>query len=433
MKTTLTADTERNAQDGPPAIAPHDGTLYHSWFLEPGPTSLSARCSVLTPAGLEHIFRHKYVPGHCTYLDNYLNPSWAYLTSLLPPWLAPNAVTTLGGLHCAVMYAVMWHYSPNFNSVVPDWTLLLCGYCTIAYYTLDCMDGKQARRTGTSSPLGQLFDHGFDCICNLGHLAAAGGYSMCGGTRYYVGLQLILQGSFWVAQWEEYYTRMLPHSTSDFFGVTEGVYGLGLLNILMAFLDRESLFLRPLGHALPQWAADEFLPDYLTQLEIRYAYVLGWAVTAIYLVVASVHRVMRHLESDKVRWSVRFSALSKLLVPLVTGVAPMLLPTEFLRLNARSVSVAMGLVFSIVTKKIIVFSMAKMAYASIQPDVLPFALACLLIRHSEHFAERGGSMLMWALCAGYHIRLVLWARNAVEDICKKLDIWCFRIKPNKMT
>jgi ethanolaminephosphotransferase len=33
---------------------------------------------------------------------------------------------------------------------------MLCAYCTFAYYTLDCMDGKQARRTGTSSPLGQL-------------------------------------------------------------------------------------------------------------------------------------------------------------------------------------------------------------------------------------------------------------------------------------
>mmetsp|Transcript_28400 Transcript_28400/g.83526 ORF Transcript_28400/g.83526 Transcript_28400/m.83526 type:complete len:160 (-) Transcript_28400:930-1409(-) len=125
-----------------------------------------------------------------------LNPILTFLAYLLPPWLAPNAVTTLGGLHCTVMYAIMWYYSPNFDSVVPDWTLILSGYCTFAYYTFDCMDGKQARRTGTSSPLGQLFDHGFDCICNLAHLSAAGGYDMSGGTRWFVGLQLILQGIF---------------------------------------------------------------------------------------------------------------------------------------------------------------------------------------------------------------------------------------------
>lgn len=30
----------------------------------------------------------------------------------------------------------------------------------LAYLHLDCLDGKQARRTSSSSPLGQLFDHG---------------------------------------------------------------------------------------------------------------------------------------------------------------------------------------------------------------------------------------------------------------------------------
>lgn len=29
---------------------------------------------------------------------------------------------------------------------------------------MDSIDGKQARRTGTSSPLGELFDHGCDAI-----------------------------------------------------------------------------------------------------------------------------------------------------------------------------------------------------------------------------------------------------------------------------
>lgn len=39
---------------------------------------------------------------------------------------------------------------------------MLCGLSVIAYANLDCIDGKQARRTKSSSPLGQLFDHGCD-------------------------------------------------------------------------------------------------------------------------------------------------------------------------------------------------------------------------------------------------------------------------------
>jgi phosphatidylglycerophosphate synthase len=33
-----------------------------------------------------------------------------------------------------------------------------------AYQTLDNLDGRQARRTGSSSPLGLLFDHGVDAL-----------------------------------------------------------------------------------------------------------------------------------------------------------------------------------------------------------------------------------------------------------------------------
>lgn len=32
------------------------------------------------------------------------------------------------------------------------------------YQTLDSIDGKQARRTNSSSPLGELFDHGCDAV-----------------------------------------------------------------------------------------------------------------------------------------------------------------------------------------------------------------------------------------------------------------------------
>ena len=35
------------------------------------------------------------------------------------------------------------------------------------FQTLDAIDGKQARRTKTSSPLGELFDHGCDSISTI--------------------------------------------------------------------------------------------------------------------------------------------------------------------------------------------------------------------------------------------------------------------------
>lgn len=47
---------------------------------------------------------------------------------------------------------------------MPSWSLYLNGFGLFVYQTLDAIDGKQARRTNSSSPLGELFDHGCDAM-----------------------------------------------------------------------------------------------------------------------------------------------------------------------------------------------------------------------------------------------------------------------------
>ena len=41
---------------------------------------------------------------------------------------------------------------------------MICAIGLFLYQTLDAIDGKQARRTGTNNQLGELFDHGCDAI-----------------------------------------------------------------------------------------------------------------------------------------------------------------------------------------------------------------------------------------------------------------------------
>lgn len=149
--TIIMAPTNGANQSNIPNNDPTDQTLTSCILFEPPIPQGN-----ISESGLYHIANHKYVSGSYTVLDNALNPLWTSLTNALPLWLAPNMVTTLGGLHCGVGYGLLWWYSPDFDKSPPDWVVWLCGYCTFAYYTLDCMDGKQARRTGSSSPLGQL-------------------------------------------------------------------------------------------------------------------------------------------------------------------------------------------------------------------------------------------------------------------------------------
>ena len=56
---------------------------------------------------------------------------------------------------------------------------VIAAICAFIYQTLDAVDGKQARRTNTSGPLGQLFDHGCDALANT-----------IGGTLLFQALQL---------------------------------------------------------------------------------------------------------------------------------------------------------------------------------------------------------------------------------------------------
>jgi phosphatidylglycerophosphate synthase len=46
----------------------------------------------------------------------------------------------------------------------PQWSFALCALGLFVYQSLDAIDGKQARRTDSCSPLGELFDHGCDAL-----------------------------------------------------------------------------------------------------------------------------------------------------------------------------------------------------------------------------------------------------------------------------
>lgn len=61
----------------------------------------------------------------------------------------------------------VYSYSPNARSEPPRWACALCALGLFIYQSLDAIDGKQARRTNSSSPLGELFDHGCDSISTI--------------------------------------------------------------------------------------------------------------------------------------------------------------------------------------------------------------------------------------------------------------------------
>ena len=78
--------------------------------------------------------------------------------------LAPNLLTLTGLAFAVLGYLSTMYYDTSFTKAVPNWCFLLIAVCQFFYQTLDAIDGKQARRTNSSSVLGQLFDHGCDAM-----------------------------------------------------------------------------------------------------------------------------------------------------------------------------------------------------------------------------------------------------------------------------
>lgn len=131
----------------------------------------------ITPEGLKQLDSYKYKPGKYTWFDNALQPYWNYVVTLVPTWVAPNLITFVGWLCLLSSTLIILLHDFTFKHDIPGWCFFIAAISVWAYSTLDAIDGKQARRTQSSSALGQLFDHGCDAfsvsflLINLGEAA----------------------------------------------------------------------------------------------------------------------------------------------------------------------------------------------------------------------------------------------------------------------
>ena len=91
---------------------------------------------------------------------------------------------------------------------VPSWVYLFTAVSLFAYQTLDAIDGKQARRTGSATPLGELFDHGCDSVSSV-FVAVALCVSLGLESEWPLMLVAIASVAFYVAHWRTYVTGKL--------------------------------------------------------------------------------------------------------------------------------------------------------------------------------------------------------------------------------
>lgn len=147
--------------------------------------------------------------------------------------IAPNLITVIGFLFLLVSHILTIHaidYDISNASILPNWINYMNALFMFIYYTSDNLDGKQARRTSSSSPLGMLFDHGLDSICswligiNIGITVL-----IKSEVDFMMSIWFISLVPFFIGTWAQYHVGCLR------FGYVNGV-DEGLILVVIVYL-----------------------------------------------------------------------------------------------------------------------------------------------------------------------------------------------------
>lgn len=206
---------------------------------------------VLTAREKDCVRSYQYHGGDSSYIYKFILSPFAQglVDFCVPSFIAPNVITLSGLVISAVAMTLTLVYNPQLSCDCPRWLHLFTGICIFCYQTLDNMDGKQARKTGSSSSLGLLFDHGCDAI-NAGVTAIPMASVL--GTGWTIGLFFSLWSAFvpfYFQTWEEYYAGSMVLPLIN--GPTEGL--LIAVGICLTSYHKSSAWWHVPLITIPQW------------------------------------------------------------------------------------------------------------------------------------------------------------------------------------
>jgi len=381
--------------------------------------ALKEKRMVIGEEGLKRIANHKYVAGVYTPMDNFFNTYfWTPVSVLIPKWLAPNTITVTGLVIQIIGYSVLAYYCPDFRAPAPKWVYCVSVFSMFAYQTLDALDGKQARRTGSSSPLGQLFDHGCDSVVTifLGMVTA-----MCmhlGFSVRCVTFTMCTLLPFWMAQWTEYHAHVLPTSIAGVVGVTEAqlismfIAGVNVVNI--GFWDTEV----GIG-SMPAWWCGE------TSCPVRFNDAMVFAQCAL-AVVGTAHCCHSVFPAAKAKGNIGVAILQTLpafMIACVGWAWCVYIPQA----HPRLVLFTLGVSFSHMTCKMIVAAMSHTEYHLWQPVLMPLPIIFLVSMSKQ--LPRHEDIMLGAYTAVSVYSMSKWVKNAIEEISQYIGIHTFRLGP----
>ncbi|PRP88353.1 CDP-alcohol phosphatidyltransferase [Planoprotostelium fungivorum] len=162
----------------------------------------------LSPAGAAHLVNgYAYSGVDNSILANLIVRHWWnwLIDNVVPVWIAPNMLTLMG-LICVICCTLLINVVDIETGQNPGWVFFTQGILVFAYQTFDNLDGKQARKTGSSSALGEAFDHGADSLAIHMWSIFLGNALQLNGSDTLLLFNLLLS-VFFLAHWENYFVK----------------------------------------------------------------------------------------------------------------------------------------------------------------------------------------------------------------------------------
>ncbi|XP_069035016.1 ethanolaminephosphotransferase 1 [Lepisosteus oculatus] len=365
--------------------------------------------------------RYKYSAVDSNPLSVYvMHPFWNSVVKILPTWLAPNLITFTGFMFLVLNFMMLAFFDYDFYASAPDhqhvpsWVWILAGLFNFTAYTLDGVDGKQARRTNSSTPLGELFDHGLDSWACVFFVVTV--YSIFGRgdsgvnvvTLYYI-LWVVLF-SFILSHWEKYNTGVLFLP----WGYDISQVTISIVYIVTSVVGVEAWYMPILWN--------------IRYRDLFTVMILGCAF--LVTLPMSLYNVLKAYRNNSLKQSSLYESflpfLSPVLLFILSTVWVCLSPSDILQKEPRVFYFMVGTAFANITCKLIVCQMSNTRCQPLSWLLLPMAAVVLLVvsgvvQHSE-------SLILHIWAAVVALAHIHYGVSVVHQLSEHFNIFAFSLR-----
>jgi len=292
----------------------------------------------------------------------------------------------------------------------------LCGFGLFVYQSLDAIDGKQARRTGSSSPLGELFDHGCDSISTVFITLSACVSVKLGEYPTWMFLQSFFAvGLFYFAHWQTYVSGTLHFGKFD---VTETQLSIIFLHLMSAIF----------GTGI--W--DYEIPPFNVKLKF---FLLIMTLAISLLLAKSNISVILIGGVGKNGSSVAGTSVLSPAIPLLLVILPAFIisckSTENIyETHPVLYIMAFGLVTAKITNKLVIAHMTKSPIEYVDSTLIGPAMLFL----NQYFNSVLPEYYVLCVCLAWTIiDLVIYSIFVCKEICDHLRVYLFYITTTSTT